>query len=283
MVLSLMALHVQWAIIAPQALINKISTLAKQAPLILIQERPVIKTVYPALQVQFLQTTKLTFAELCISYSPRVILPYFSQHFSRTISVVLPSAYSICQNSAIKISAILSALQDFSVSLQDRVLCLDHVQLDTFVSQELCPLHLWMEKQVANVLRDTIVLQGPHIQNHVHRAFIATAVGTLSSLTVCPALQVSSSLLETSNVLLNHFFAHFMQFLSCRICLFQQGALLSFSCVSDGLLLPIGSKFQSACLLHLLTWEYVSTWQHHAHTLSSRDLSEFTGAGQSEA
>lgn len=51
----------------------------------------------------------------------------------------------------------LSTRQVSSASLLDRVLCLDRVQLDTFVSQELRPLHPWMEGQVVNVLKDTTV------------------------------------------------------------------------------------------------------------------------------
>lgn len=76
----------------------------------------------------------------------------------------------------------------------DKVLFPDHVQLDTFVYQKLYPLHLWIVKQVADVLWDTTVSWGPHLLNRVHWAIIATAAGTLSGLTVCPALQVNASL-----------------------------------------------------------------------------------------
>lgn len=58
-----------------------------------------MKTVYPALQVQS-QATQATY---CIRILTVILTgfycPIFPQHLSRTVSVALPSAFHICQNS----------------------------------------------------------------------------------------------------------------------------------------------------------------------------------------
>ncbi len=99
MVPPLRALNAQWAIIAPRAPIYKISTPVQQGLLIPTQEWAAVMTVYPALQVPFLQATELLsshFSVLCSSCSQRVMLPYFfkpfeSQHF-QSQPLVLPAS-----------------------------------------------------------------------------------------------------------------------------------------------------------------------------------------------
>lgn len=84
MVPPLRALNAQWAIIAPRVPIYKISTPVQQGLLIPIQEWAAVMTVYPALQVPFLQATELLsshFSVLRSSYSQRVMLPYFFKPF----------------------------------------------------------------------------------------------------------------------------------------------------------------------------------------------------------
>lgn len=139
----------------------------------------------------FLRVTHLLFSEghAALFLHSICVIPF---------SVAAPQRLS---NRSCEISYKLSTRQVSSASLLDRVLCLDRVQLDTFVSQEPCPPHPWMEGQVVNALKDTTVPLGPHPLSLVHQVAIATAARTLSCLTVCPARQVSAPLLETSGFL----------------------------------------------------------------------------------
>ncbi len=161
MVPALRALNAQWVIIAPRAPIYKISTPVQQGLLILIQGWAAVMTVYPALQVPFLQATELLsshFSVLRSSCSQRVMLPYFfkpfeSHHFLSQ-PLVLPASVKT------RLRNVPQTFFSFKVSfasLLDSVMYLDRVQLDTFVSLELCPPHLWMEGRVVDVLKVTTV------------------------------------------------------------------------------------------------------------------------------
>ncbi len=142
MVPALRALNAQWVIIAPRAPIYKISTPVQQGLLIPTQEWAAVMTVYPALQVPFLQATELLsshFSVLRSSYSQRVMLPYFFKAIWVTpFSVTASCASSICQNSAEKCTTNFF-LSRFLLRVSWTVwMYLDRVQLDTFVSLELC-------------------------------------------------------------------------------------------------------------------------------------------------
>lgn len=113
--------------------------------------------------------TRMSSHEDCLPCPPGTItsnsgnLYAFSQGFTalffHSIWVAPFQLLSLVLTASVKthLKKIYQTLQDFSASLLDRVLRLDHVQLDTSVFQEPCPLHLWMEKQVAYVLRVTTV------------------------------------------------------------------------------------------------------------------------------
>lgn len=160
MVRPLRALNAQWAIIAPRAPIYKISTPVQQGLLIPIQEWAAVKTVYPAFQVPFYKWLN-SYQVISQCYASLILrgwcCPISSNHLSHTIFIHSPLCFQHLSKLGWEMSHKLSTRQVSFASLLDRVMYLDRVQLDTFVSLELCPPHLWMEERVVDVLKDTSV------------------------------------------------------------------------------------------------------------------------------
>lgn len=92
-------------------------------------------------------------------------------------------------------------------------------------------------------------------------------------------INVISDILYTITCTASLYLSIHICILSCRICMFQQGALCSFSRLPCWLLLPTRPELQSACSIYVFTWPYVPPRQCYGDVLSSWELSKSAHTG----